>query len=226
MDDTLIIFDCDGVLVNSEPLAARVLAEAIRSLGVAMENDEAARVFLGCSMEMVIDIVAARLGRPVETGFTQSFLDQLHMEMQRDLAAIAGVHEAIEQILLNGNVGGLCVASNGEPETVALSLEAVGLISFFKERLYTASEAGRPKPYPDLFLHAAHEMNYVPANCIVIEDSLHGVNAALAAGMRIFLYSPQAETVEVCDHTNSVAGARMFVNMNQLPGLIAAELQC
>ena len=122
MDDTLIIFDCDGVLVNSEPLAARVLAEAIRSLGVAMENDEAARVFLGCSMEMVIDIVAARLGRPVETGFTQSFLDQLHMEMQRDLAAIAGVHEAIEQILLNGNVGGLCVASNGEPETVALSL--------------------------------------------------------------------------------------------------------
>jgi phosphoglycolate phosphatase len=225
VDDTLIIFDCDGVLVNSEPLAARVLAEAIRSLGVAMENDEAARVFLGCSMEMVIDIVAARLGRPVETGFTQSFLDQLHMEMQRDLAAIAGVHEAIEQILLNGNVGGLCVASNGEPETVALSLEAVGLISFFKGRLYTASAAGRPKPYPDLFLHAAHDMNYAPANCIVIEDSLHGVNAALAAGMRIFQYAPYAEAVEVRDHTNSVAEARIFINMNQLPSLIAAELQ-
>ena len=225
MDNTLIIFDCDGVLVNSEPLAARVLAKAIRHLGVAMENDEAAKVFLGCSMAMVNDIVAERLGHPVQDGFTQSFLDQLHMEMHRDLAAIAGVQEAIEQILLNENVGGLCVASNGEPETVALSLETVGLISFFNGRLYTASAVGRPKPYPDLFLHAAHDMNYLPANCIVIEDSLHGVNAALAAGMQVFRYAPYAEMFEARDHTNSVAEARIFVNMNQLPSLIAAELR-
>ncbi len=225
MDNTLIIFDCDGVLVNSEPLAARVLTKAIRHLGVAMENDEAAKVFLGCSMAMVNDIVAERLGHPVEDGFTQSFLDQLHMEMHRDLAAIAGVQEAIEQILLNENVGNLCVASNGEPETVALSLETVGLISFFNGRLYTASAAGRPKPYPDLFLHAAHDMNYLPANCIVIEDSLHGVNAALAAGMQVFRYAPYAEMVEARDHTNSVEEARIFVNMNQLPSLIAAELR-
>ena len=225
MDNTLIIFDCDGVLVNSEPLAARVLAKAIRHLGVTMENDEAAKVFLGCSMAMVNDIVAERRGHPVEDGFTQSFLDQLHMEMHRDLAAIAGVQEAIEQILLNENVGGLCVASNGEPETVALSLETVGLISFFNGRLYTASAVGRPKPYPDLFLHAAHDMNYLPANCIVIEDSLHGVNAALAAGMQVFRYAPYAEMVEARDHANSVAEARIFVNMNQLPSLIAAELR-
>lgn len=225
MDDSLIIFDCDGVLVDSEPLAARVLAEAIRGLGLAMANDEAAEVFLGCSMEMVIEIVAARLGRPVEAGFTQSFLAQLHIEMRRDLAAIAGVREAIEQIQLHENVGGLCVASNGEAETVALSLEAVGLISFFTGRLYTASAAGRPKPHPDLFLHAAREMNFEPANCIVIEDSLHGENAALAAGMRIFRYAPHAGPVEIRDHTPSVAGARIFMNMDQLPGLIAAELQ-
>jgi phosphoglycolate phosphatase len=190
-----------------------------------MENDEAAKVFLGCSMEMVNDIVAERLGHPVEAGFTQSFLDQLHMEIPRDLAAIAGVQEAIEQILLNENVGNLCVASNGEPETVALSLETVGLISFFNGRLYTASAVGRPKPYPDLFLHAAHDMNYLPANCIVIEDSLHGVNAALAAGMQVFRYAPYAEMVEARDHTNYVAEARIFVNMNQLPSLIAAELR-
>ncbi|MDA0229111.1 MAG: HAD family hydrolase [Proteobacteria bacterium] len=225
MDDTLIIFDCDGVLVNSEPLAARVLAEAIRGLGLAMENDEAAEVFLGCSMEMVIEIVTARLGHPVEAGFTKSFLDQLHIEMRRDLAAIAGVGEAIEQIQLNENVGGLCVASNGEPETVALSLEAVGLISFFKGRLYTASAAGRPKPHPDLFLFAAREMNFLPAKCIVIEDSLHGVNAALAAEMRVFRYAPHAEAVEIRDHTHSIASAKIFVNMNQLPRLIAVELQ-
>ena len=225
MDDTLIIFDCDGVLVDSEPLAARVLAEAIRGLGLAMENDEAAKVFLGCSMPMVIEIVAARLGRPVEAGFTQGFLDQLHIEMRRDLAAITGVREAIEQIQLIKNVGGLCVASNGEPETVALSLEAVGLISIFNGQLYTASAAGRPKPHPDLFLHAAREMNYRPANCIIIEDSLHGVNAALAAGMRVFRYAPRAGSDEARDHEFSVAGARMFMNMNQLPGLITVELQ-
>ena len=225
MGDTLIIFDCDGVLVDSEPLTARVLAEAIRGLGLAMTDAEAAKVFLGCSLEMVVEIVEARLGRPAEADFAESFLGRLHSEMRRDLAAIAGVREAIEKIQLHDRIGGFCVASNGEAETVALSLEAVGLISFFSGQLYTASAAGRGKPHPDLFLHAAREMKFMPESCIVVEDSEHGVNAALAAGMRIFRYAPNAEVVEARDHRTSVAGAKIFTNMNQLPDLIVAELR-
>ena len=101
MNQTLIIFDCDGVLVDSEPLAARVLAEAIRGRGLAMEDDEAAEVFLGCSMDMVTEIVEARLGRPLEGCFKRRFFDRLHVEMGRDLGAIAGVREAIEKIQKN-----------------------------------------------------------------------------------------------------------------------------
>ena len=89
MNNSLIIFDCDGVLVDSEPLAARVLAEAVSKLGIAMDSEEAEKVFLGCSMEMVVEIVEVRLGRPVEADFTARFLDRLHVEMGRDLAAIA-----------------------------------------------------------------------------------------------------------------------------------------
>ncbi len=225
VDNILVIFDCDGVLVDSEPLAARVLAEAVSKLGIAMDSEEAETTFLGCSMEMVVEIVEARLGRPVEADFTARFLDQLHAEMGRDLAAISGVGGAIEKIQALPHIGGLCVASNGEAETVAISLEAVGLAAFFSRHLFTASAAGRAKPHPDLFLHAASEMGFAPANCIVIEDSLHGVNGAVAAGIRVFGYAPGADPDGLRDHTLSVAGAKMFTNMDQLPGLIAGELR-
>ena len=145
MNQTLIIFDCDGVLVDSEPLAARVLAEAIRGLGLAMEDDEAAEVFLGCSMDMVTEIVEARLGRPLEGCFKRRFLDRLHVEMGRDLGAIAGVREAIEKIQKIAGVGGLCVASNGEAETVEVSLKAVDLMSYFSGSLFTARAAERAR---------------------------------------------------------------------------------
>jgi HAD superfamily hydrolase (TIGR01509 family) len=223
VSDTLIIFDCDGVLVDSEPLAARVLAEELCALGLAMEAEEAAEVFLGCSMPMVIEIVEARLGRKVGEAFQPRFLDRLHHEMRDSLAAIEGVGEAIGRIAAQDRVGALCVASNGEPETVRISLEAVGLISNFAGNLYTAHLVARGKPHPDLFLHAAREMNFAPADCIVIEDSHRGVQAAVAAGMRVFGYAPEAEPDELRDHTLSVAGAKLFINMNQLPDLIAAE---
>ncbi len=221
MSDTLIIFDCDGVLVDSELLACRILAEAVRGLGLAMDDDEANEVFIGCSIEMVLDILSARLGRPVGTDFADKFHDDLHAGMQLELDPIAGVHEAITQIQALDHVGGLCVASNGEPVTVRTSLGAVGLLPFFADRLYTARQAGRAKPHPDLFLHAAREMQFSPQHCIVIEDSVHGVNAAGAAGMRVFGYAPDAELEKPCDHRLSVAGARIFMAMAELPALIA-----
>ncbi len=224
MRDTLVIFDCDGVLVDSEPLACRILAEAVRGLGLDMDDTEANEVFIGCSMAMVLDILSERLGRPVGQDFADNFLDDLHAGMEVALDPIAGVHEAIGEIQALDRIGGLCVASNGEPETVRTSLNAVGLIGYFGERLFTAREAGRTKPHPDLFLHAAREMNFAPHNCIVVEDSLHGVNAAGSAGMIVFGYAPDAQPEKLCDHRLSIAGATVFINMNQLPALISAAL--
>ena len=129
---------------------------------------------------------------------------------------------AIAEIKTQAQVGAICVASNGEPETVRLSLEAVGLISAFSGKLYTARMAGRGKPHPDLFLHAARDMEFAPADCIVVEDSLLGVRAAVAAEMQVFGYAPEAEPDEPRDHILSAAGAKTFINMKQLPGLIAA----
>ncbi len=222
MGGTLVIFDCDGVLVDSEPLAARVLAAEVRALGLAMTDAESAEVFLGCSMPMVVEIIEARLGKPVDGDFLPRFLGRLHDGMRGELAAIDGVGAAIAEIKMQAEVGAICVASNGEPETVRLSLEAVGLISDFSGRLYTARMAGRGKPHPALFLHAARDMDFAPADCIVVEDSLLGVRAAVAAEMQVFGYAPDAEQGDSRDHILSVAGAKTFVNMNQLPDLIAA----
>lgn len=216
-----MIFDCDGVLIDSEPLACRILAEALRGLGLAIGDEEANEVFLGCSLEMVVEIWAFRLGRPVDAGFAEKFLDDLHAGMRYELDAISGVHAAIKEIQALDRIGALCVASTGEAETVRISLGTVGLISFFGEALYTAAEAGRAKPHPDLFLFAARAMNFAPENCIVVEDNLHGVNAARAAGMRVFGYAPDAHPDELCDHTLSIARAKAFNDMAQLPALIA-----
>ena len=221
MSDTLIIFDCDGVLVDSEPLACRILAEAVRGLGLDMDDAEANEAFIGCSIEMVLDILSTRLGRPVGADFADKFHADLHAGMRLELDPIAGVHEAIKKIQTLDHVGGICVASNGEPKSIRTSLGAVGLLTFFGEDLFTARDAGRAKPHPDLFLHAAREMRFAPQHCIVIEDSVHGVNAAGAAGMRVFGYASDAQPEKLCDHRLFVAGAKIFINMEQLPALIA-----
>jgi len=217
-----VIFDCDGVLVDSEPLAARVLAEEVRGLGLAMDSGEVSEVFLGCSMPMVLKIIEARLGAPVEADFLPRFLSRLHEGMRIDLAPVEGVRAAIAEIKTQTQVRAICVASNGELETVRTSLEAVGLISNFAGRLYTASMAGRGKPHPDLFLHAARDMGFNPSDCIVVEDSLLGVKAAVAAEMQVFRYAPNVEPDILRDQLISAAGAKIFINMNQLPNLIAA----
>ncbi|MBT5038904.1 MAG: HAD family hydrolase [Rhodospirillaceae bacterium] len=221
MSDTLIIFDCDGVLVDSEPLACRILAEAVRGLGLEMDDEEANDVFIGCSIEMVLDILSERLDRPVGDDFADKFHDDLHASMRLELDPITGVHDAITKIQALDRVGGVCVASNGEPESIRTSLGAVGLLPFFGDGLFTARDAGRAKPHPGLFLHAAREMNFAPENCIVVEDSVHGVNAACAAGMLVFGYASDAQPEKLCDHRLSIAGAKIFMTMDELPALIA-----
>lgn len=184
----LIIFDCDGVLVDSEPLSNAVMAEHITRLGWAMNGHESIRLFKGKTMAQVHCAIEDRLGKPIDKEWTSAFhLDQ-EQRMRRDLTVVAGVNDLIARVQAAGLRS--CVASQGSHEKMAISLGLTGLWDQFEGRIFSARDVTNPKPAPDLFLHAAIQMNVSSTRCIVIEDSPTGIAGALAAKMRVIGYDP------------------------------------
>jgi len=189
----LIIFDCDGVLVDSEPLSNAVMAEHITRLGWAMNGHESIRLFKGKTMAQVHCAIEDRLGKPIDKKWTSAFhLDQ-EQRMRRDLTVVAGVNDLIARVQAAGLHS--CVASQGSHEKMAISLGLTGLWDQFEGRIFSARDVANPKPAPDLFLHAAIQMNVSPTRCIVIEDSPTGIAGALAAKMRVIGYDPDESGV-------------------------------
>lgn len=184
----LIIFDCDGVLVDSEPLSNAVMAEHITRLGWAMDGHKSIRLFKGKTMAQVHTAVEAQLGKSIDKKWTSAFhLDQ-EQRMRQDLTVVAGVNDLIARVRAAGLHS--CVASQGSHEKMAISLGLTGLWGQFEGRIFSARDVANPKPAPDLFLHAAIQMNVSPTRCIVIEDSSTGITGALAAKMRVIGYDP------------------------------------
>jgi HAD superfamily hydrolase (TIGR01509 family) len=207
----LVIFDCDGVLVDSEPLANRVFTEALRQIGVEISYEEVCRTFIGLSMSRCMEIVERRLGRPAPEGFVDRLQARTYEAFRAELRPVRGVARALERIDLP-----LCVASSGEPEKMRLSLGLTGLLDRFEGRLFSATEVARGKPWPDLFLHAARSLGARPEGCVVIEDSAPGVLAARAAGMAVLGYAGEGSGAGL-----AAAGARVFHDMEELPRLLA-----
>jgi HAD superfamily hydrolase (TIGR01509 family) len=208
----LLIFDCDGVLVDSEPIANRVFAEALAEIGLAMSYEEVCRRFIGLSMARCLEMVEESLGRPAPEGFVDGLQTRTFEAFRRrGLAAVEGV-----EAVLDGLDTPVCVASSGEPEKMRLTLGLTGLLPRFEGRMFSAVEVERGKPHPDLFLHAARRMGAEPGRCAVIEDSLPGVQAARAAGMRAFGFAARDAGERL-----QRAGARVFRSMRDLPSLIA-----
>jgi len=213
----LVIFDCDGVLVDSESASNRVFVEELRGLGLDIESEEASRRFTGLSMTSCMEIVSEQLGRAVPEGFAERM-------RSRTLAAIreGGLDpiEGVPEMLCRIDVP-ICVASSGEHEKMRLTLGLTGLLERFEGRMFSATEVPRGKPHPDLFLLAARRMNARPAGCAVVEDSVPGVLGARAAGMTAFGYASGDGGGELAS-----AGARVFHDMTELPdllGRLAAE---
>lgn len=175
----LLIFDCDGVLVDSEPLACQVDADVLNDLGLPYTADEIARQFVGKSMKDMIARIEVEHGRALPQDFADRINKALFARFETDLKPIAGVREAILALLHPR-----CVASSSVPERIALSLRVTGLADLF-DNVFSATQVARGKPAPDLFLLAAQEMGARPEECLVIEDSPAGVQAAIAAGMRV-----------------------------------------
>ncbi|MEU3315414.1 HAD family hydrolase [Streptomyces sp. NPDC006662] len=210
----LVIFDCDGVLVDSERIAARVQVALGAELGWPITADEVVDRFIGRSHAAIREQVAARLGEDTAATWSERF-EQLHREaVDAEITPVKGLPEALDALALP-----TCVASSGSHDKMRHTLGRTGLYGRFAGRIFSATEVAHGKPAPDLFLHAARQMGADPATCLVIEDSQPGVRAARAAGMRSFGYAgglTPAERLEGPDTT-------VFYDMRDLPKLIAEQ---
>ena len=213
MDLRLVIFDCDGVLVDSEGPSNRVVAAEISKLGWPMTEAEATALFVGYRLSDIPPVVEARLGRPVPEGWVEVLRAGLIRAFERDLQPMPGAREAIEAVVAMGLP--FRIASNSQHEEMRVKFERTGLADLVGDRKHSARDVARGKPHPDVFLHAAAAEGVPPASCVVVEDSVPGVTAAVAAGMRVFGLDPQGDGAVL-----RAAGAVPFRGMHELPGLL------
>lgn len=179
-DSMLVIFDCDGVLIDSEIVAARLEAEAITALGLPMTAETICSRFAGTTTKEVWQTLERELGRPLPPGFFENHLAHVREVFSRELEAIPGARAALEALDRP-----YCVASSTRLPALVDNLATCGLVDLLDGRVFSASQVKRAKPAPDVFMFAASQMGADPADCLVIEDSVAGVTAARRAGMRV-----------------------------------------
>jgi HAD superfamily hydrolase (TIGR01509 family) len=208
----LLILDCDGVVVDSEPITMRVLAEMLCELGVPIETEEAARRFTGHTFPRTLEIIADLLGAPLPRHFVRDYRDRTFAAMERELKPVEGIERALDRIRIP-----YCIASNGPQLKVRKTLGVTALLPRFEGRMFSSDDVARGKPFPDLFLLAARHFGVPPAACLVIEDSASGIAAALAAGMSVYGFGASAAAEGLL-----AAGAHaVFHRMTELPDLVA-----
>lgn len=212
----LTIFDCDGVLVDSEPAANRVMVGMLAEIGFEIGLADCMARFVGKSMKTVQAEVMAEAGAIFPPGWPEAIRARTIETFQRErIEAIPGIHDVVSAHRSAGRP--YCVASSGRIQKMQASLGSSGLLPMFDDVLFSATMVEHSKPAPDLFLHAAEAMGHPAAACVVVEDSLPGVQAAVAAGMRVCA-SAAAPYVDAAVYR--ALGAEVFTDMGMLPGLI------
>jgi HAD superfamily hydrolase (TIGR01509 family) len=213
-DLQLVIFDCDGVLVDSEVISNSVLARMLSAEGLPTTLAEARRDYQGLLLSEVFERAQEKLGRALPQDLSSRFERERAESFHRELEPVPGAADVVELVRSAGLDA--CVASQGKLEKTRLSLDITGLRRLFPERaLFSAWSVARGKPHPDLFLHAAAEMGASPAHCAVVEDTPSGVMAGVAAGMRVFGYAADSD-----ERALQHAGAEVFSSMAELPALV------
>jgi HAD superfamily hydrolase (TIGR01509 family) len=210
----LVIFDCDGVLVDSERLAVRVEAEFLAELGWPLSEAEIVERFMGRTTEFMDEAIEAQLGSRLPTDWKDQFQCRYLDAFAAGLAPVDGITEALDQIAVP-----TCVASSGSHDKLRFTLGHTGLYERFEGRIFSGYEVASGKPAPDLFLHAAARMGADPARCAVVEDTRWGVLAARAAGMRAFGYVGGLTPPEHLEGEATV----VFEDMRKLPRLLAND---
>lgn len=207
----LVIFDCDGVVVDSEAVSNRVMAEMLAELGLPMSYEQVVDRFIGRSMDQCLGIIADLLDREPPPDFRSRFAERTRIALGASLKPVSGITEVLSSLRVP-----YCVASNGNRAKVNFTLGLTGLQPLFAGRMYCAEDVPNPKPAPDLFLHAARCHDAEPSRCVVVEDTPTGIAAARAAGMTAYGFAaitPSNRLVE--------AGAQaVFFKMSELPALL------
>jgi HAD superfamily hydrolase (TIGR01509 family) len=214
---TLVIFDCDGVLVDTETISSREMAVSIRRAGLQMDYEEVKATFKGESLANVAAAVEQRLGRALAAGWLDEFQARRAEAFRAGLRPVAGAQAVVEAVIEAGLDA--CVASQASLAKMHLTLGLTRLRSLFDdERLFSSDMVPRGKPAPDLFLHAAASLGHQPESCVVIEDGVAGVRAARAAGMRVIGYAADSDPAALLN-----AGAEIVHDMGEVPSLLGVE---
>ena len=212
----LVIFVCDGVLVDSERLIVQVEARIFQERGWALTEDDVIREFVGLSDSAMRARLSELVGEQLDEDWDAEYTERYRDALARDLEAVDGISAAIDAIERAGLA--TCVASSGSHQKMALTLGTTGLLARFSGRIFSSTdpEVARGKPAPDLFLHAAARMGFAPGRCAVVEDSPFGLVAALDAGMAAFGFSGSV----IPAHRLALAGVTVFASMSDLPALV------
>lgn len=210
----LVIFDCDGVLVDSERISNRVLAEMLTAEGLEMTMEESRARYQGRLLGEIAQSAEQVLGHTLGEGWIERYESERDVAFVRGLESVPGARQTVERVQACGIAA--CVASQGTLAKTRRSLELTGLRDLFAEdALFSAEFVSRGKPYPDLFLHAAARIGVPPPDCVVVEDTPSGVSAGRAAGMRVIGYAADADETAL-----SSAGAEIVRSMAEVPGLL------
>jgi len=210
----LVIFDCDGVLVDSERIGIRIDVVVLAQLGWVMTEADVVERFMGRTDEYMTSQIEAHLGRPLPLDWEAPFRHLYREAFEAELTPVDGILEALDRIAVE-----TCVASSGTHERMRYTLRLTGLYDRFAGRIFSATDVAHGKPAPDLFLHAASRMGVSPGDCAVIEDSRYGVEAARAAGMRAFGYAGGLTP----RHRLEGPGTVVFEDMRELPRILFLE---
>ncbi|MDZ7629915.1 MAG: HAD family phosphatase [Gemmatimonadaceae bacterium] len=210
-----VIFDCDGVLVDSERLMNREFSAMLNEIGLAYSAEDTTRTFMGRSMKSCMQIVEAQLGRAAPEDFLQVLDQRAYAAFERDLTPVAGVEAVLDALDRTGTP--YAVASSGSHEKMHRTLGITGLLPRLVGRITSATEVAHGKPAPDVFLLAAARLAIPPGECVVIEDSLLGIEAGLAAGMRVIGYAAMVSAGDM----QSAGATEVVTSMAQVQELLA-----
>ncbi|MFI7410859.1 HAD family hydrolase [Streptomyces sp. NPDC049627] len=209
----LVIFDNDGVLVDSEPISNKLLAAYLTELGHPTSYEDSLRDYMGAAMHRVHDLVEERTGQRLPADFDDVFHARVFAAFERELKPVAGAIDVLEKLAADRVP--YCVASSGSHARIRVGHRATGLDRWFgEERIFSSQDVGRGKPAPDLFLYAAERMGVAPERCVVVEDSPLGVRAAVAAGMDVYGFTAMTPAERLAGAT------QLFVGMDELSGLL------
>ena len=216
-----ILFDCDGVLVDSELITNRVLHAMLNESGWVLSEDDCMRIFIGKTVRSETARIEAQTGKPLSDAWMAEFYERRNVRLRAELVAVDGALDAVRQVhtQLRGNIA---VASGADKPKVLMQLEKVGMLPYFGELVFSGHDLPRTKPWPDVYLAAATAVGIAPQRCLVIEDSVPGLTAGVRAGATVWGYCPRVNAHSTPEQLMAAGATFVFDNMADLPCLLAA----